>query len=276
MRRENGREVETYTRNDNGSYSPTEHTFRLWAARRSERDLTVDENLIAPENPAAGPGPAGVPAPVKRGRKPKAVTAAQTGTVLAAVTPELSGELEARRATYATLLKTVQDVPCETQEVVDWLTATAQRAKAVASDLTDRQKTITDPLKAAMEATKSLFAPALAFLGSVESAAKAKIEAKLQLDSARRDEALRQMAASAGPVDPSTLATATGSEMVSAGAGSYLVDHWTYEITDASQLPAGYWVPNEALLGRCAREQKETANIPGVRVFNKPTLAVRK
>jgi hypothetical protein len=51
-------------------------------------------------------------------------------------------------------------------------------------------------------------------------------------------------------------------------------DNWTYEIIDFARLPDEYKLPNAAALNAFARSTKGTRQVPGVRIFNKPIIAV--
>ena len=51
-------------------------------------------------------------------------------------------------------------------------------------------------------------------------------------------------------------------------------DNWTYEITDFALLPDDYKIPNTSALNAFARSTKGTRQIPGLRIFNKPIIAV--
>jgi len=57
--------------------------------------------------------------------------------------------------------------------------------------------------------------------------------------------------------------------------GTDLIDNWQYEIMDTKKIPERYWLPSEldtALIAKEIRLFKEKAAIPGLRIFNKPTL----
>ena len=66
------------------------------------------------------------------------------------------------------------------------------------------------------------------------------------------------------------VATKTQSELGSTGQR----DNWQFEITDFSLLPDEYKMPDAVKLGKVVRAGLHT--IPGVRVFNQPSLVVRR
>ena len=58
-------------------------------------------------------------------------------------------------------------------------------------------------------------------------------------------------------------------------ASSGVRANWTYEITDFAALPNEYKLPNGAALNATAKSVKDSRAIPGLRIYNDPTLAVR-
>lgn len=52
-------------------------------------------------------------------------------------------------------------------------------------------------------------------------------------------------------------------------------DNWTYEIIDFSKLPDEYKLVNTSALNAFTKSTKGTREIPGVRIYNDPTVVVR-
>jgi len=52
-------------------------------------------------------------------------------------------------------------------------------------------------------------------------------------------------------------------------------DNWTYEVVDFNLLPNEYKLPNNSLLNSLAKSVKNTRTIPGLRIYNDPTMVVR-
>lgn len=211
-------------------------------------------------------------APAKKTRAKRAP--ASSGST--AITPEKAEELEQRRAAYADMLRHVQQTACATPEEMAWHEHTLRTAKDHFEQLDGQRKEIEEPLKQAQAAVKRLFGPALDFLKSVQAASKLKIEARLAAQASQQAEALRQMQDHQGRVDASVLATATGAELLAVPEGMHTRETWSYEITDASQLPAEFWTPDVAKLEAVAKSQKASAAVPGVRFFATQSLVVRK
>ena len=58
-------------------------------------------------------------------------------------------------------------------------------------------------------------------------------------------------------------------------ASSGMRANWTYEVTDFAALPNEYKLPNTSMLNSLAKSIKDSRTIPGLRIYNDPTLAVR-
>lgn len=54
-----------------------------------------------------------------------------------------------------------------------------------------------------------------------------------------------------------------------------LTDHWKYEVIDFVLLPDEYKVADTAMLNTIAKRHHDTKQIPGVRFYNEPIIAVR-
>lgn len=54
-----------------------------------------------------------------------------------------------------------------------------------------------------------------------------------------------------------------------------MVDHWKYEVVDFSLLPDEYKVADSAMLNAAAKKHHDQKQIPGVRFYNEPIIAVR-
>ena len=54
-----------------------------------------------------------------------------------------------------------------------------------------------------------------------------------------------------------------------------MVDHWKYEVVDFALLPGEYKVVDSAMLNAVAKKHHDQKQIPGVRFYNEPIIAVR-
>jgi len=58
-------------------------------------------------------------------------------------------------------------------------------------------------------------------------------------------------------------------------ASSGMRDNWTYEIMSFKDLPDEYKMPNTSMLNATAKSVKDSRVIPGLRIYNEPTMVVR-
>ena len=58
-------------------------------------------------------------------------------------------------------------------------------------------------------------------------------------------------------------------------ASSGMRDNWTYEVMDFAALPNEYKMPNTSMLNATAKSVKDSRVIPGLRIYNEPTMVVR-
>ena len=58
-------------------------------------------------------------------------------------------------------------------------------------------------------------------------------------------------------------------------ASSGMRDNWTYEIMSFKDLPDEYKMPNTSMLNATAKSVKDSRAIPGLRIYNEPTMVVR-
>jgi len=58
-------------------------------------------------------------------------------------------------------------------------------------------------------------------------------------------------------------------------ASSGMRDNWTYEVMDFAALPNEYKMPNTSMLNATAKSVKDSRVIPGLRIYNDPTMVVR-
>lgn len=54
-----------------------------------------------------------------------------------------------------------------------------------------------------------------------------------------------------------------------------MVDHWKYEVIDFTLLPDEYKVADSSMLTAVARKHHDQKQVPGVRFYNEPFIAVR-
>ncbi len=56
---------------------------------------------------------------------------------------------------------------------------------------------------------------------------------------------------------------------------SGMVDHWKYEVVDLAIIPREYLLVDSAMLNAIAKKHHDQKQVPGVRFYNEPIIAVR-
>lgn len=102
----------------------------------------------------------------------------------------------------------------------------------------------------------------------VARAAAMEREARATDDPALEFEAIRMIEEPAPVVAAPTVAVETPKV-----AGITHRDNWKFRITNAALIPREYLVPDEKRIGGVVRSLKDATNIPGVVVYNEPTVA---
>jgi hypothetical protein len=118
----------------------------------------------------------------------------------------------------------------------------------------------------------------LAFQRAIEDA-RAVAEVKA-IEERRRLETAREKAMAKGDWDKAVEVSQKSAEVRIAGpppvtkiAGVSTRVVWRYRITDATKIPREYLIPDEAKLGRLARELKGEAKVEGCEFFSETVLA---
>lgn len=57
--------------------------------------------------------------------------------------------------------------------------------------------------------------------------------------------------------------------------GTHLRKHWTWEVEDLEKIPKEYFTLDRLKINSIVRTMKGKTNIPGIRVFQEPTIATR-
>lgn len=95
---------------------------------------------------------------------------------------------------------------------------------------------------------------------------------QLKMEAAQKEKALNGESEPVDLVEVSPEAPKTVStDMGSAG----MTDHWKYEVLNFSMLPDEYKLPDTAMLNSIAKRYHDQKQIPGVRFYNEPYIAVR-
>lgn len=107
-----------------------------------------------------------------------------------------------------------------------------------------------------------------------------ELKAQQEKANALREEAARVEAAANGgelsePLNLVVVAPGPPKRVITGMGMATEKANWTYEITDFSLMPDEYKLPNTAALNAFAKSTKGTREIPGVKILNKPIIAVR-
>jgi hypothetical protein len=70
-------------------------------------------------------------------------------------------------------------------------------------------------------------------------------------------------------------AVMVAAESVPQNQGTMYINHWVFEIEDESKIPREFMAPNLSMIGDAVRGSKGRISIPGVKVFNRPTVRGR-
>ena len=148
--------------------------------------------------------------------------------------------------------------------------------KGMYNSLEDRRKAATGPLNKALKEVRSWFKPATDYYKECERALKQKLADYHDEQEKLRRAALEHLQ---GAVDNGTredvqeavsdLTKAEEPEM----SGLTHRTLWTFEIVDESKLPRQFLKPDESAIGIYVRRYREEAEIPGVRITPKTSVA---
>ena len=208
-------------------------------------------------------------------------------------TPSRDSEQRARTA-----LADAEEISIVT--VADYEAAAAQ-LKAIKSkwnEIDDMRKALKRPIDEAAKRIQQFFAAPLQFLTDAESLIKRKmlaftdeLERIRRADQARADEAARRerarlarraaKAATSGKIEKAadleqraaTVVAPIVTRETPKIAGQSTREIWNFEVTDESQLPREYLVPDTARIRRVVTALRGDTRIPGVRVFAEKRLA---
>jgi len=185
-----------------------------------------------------------------------------------------------QRYAEARIIKTVEDIKVATDD----LSIISRLKKAIEEKRKEYVGPINDHLKAVNDAFKNFTEP----LNQADRTTRQKIlEYRREQDRIRavqeeinrkRVEAAQEEMELKGELTESVELVEVIPEApkrVSTDLGSAgMRDNWKYEVTDFSLLPDEYKVPDTAMLNSIAKKHHDTKQIPGVRFYNEPIIAV--
>ena len=160
--------------------------------------------------------------------------------------------------------------------VADMMDPAIKKGKAAVAENNSIKRRLQAPAKEAEGIVKPAITKYLADQDEIRRKAKEEadqaIEKKFEKardierlgDKEKADEIRETETAMAKPLPP-----------VVKAAGTYLTKYWTWEETDPDLIPRHLYVLDILEINRIVREQKDKTNIPGIRVFQKPSSRTR-
>jgi hypothetical protein len=145
-------------------------------------------------------------------------------------------------------------------------------AKASAKSLDKERTDVTHHLVEAKRKIDDLFRPPITALATIERELKAKMAAYDAAQRAAREAVMVQSAAehAAGLVPTAPIPEPA------AASGVSMRDVLDFEIVDPAAVPRRYCVPDPTLIREVIRAAGDIVDIPGVRVFRRTSVAVRR
>lgn len=141
-----------------------------------------------------------------------------------------------------------------------------------------RRKTITQPMQAALKNVQALFKEPLDYYASIESMLKNKILDAQQRARAAQDAALLAVQAAHAAGDRAQVAVAMHQVQQAEAVNPEGVGNrstWTYAVMDEQQIPREFWIVDHTALAAYVRQTKGTVKVPGIYIYEQPTVAVK-
>ncbi len=139
-----------------------------------------------------------------------------------------------------------------------------------------QKATFKEPLKKAKETVREEIKTYLVEQDEIrkEAEEKAREEAEKKFEEARELEKEGKKE-EAEQIREKETALATPLPPVVKTEGTSLRKHWTWKIEDLEKIPKEYFTLDELKINSIVRTMQDKTNIPGIRVFQEPTIATR-
>jgi hypothetical protein len=191
-----------------------------------------------------------------------------------AITLAVKQEAQSSRA----LFEQVKTFTIFDQQGLDIAGSLLKDVKARWKDIEGRRKSITQPMQAALKNVQALFKEPLDYYASIEAMLKEKILDAQQRARAAQDAALLAVQQAHAAGDRTQVAVALHQAQQAEAVNPEGLQNrstWTYSIIDAQQVPREFWVIDYQALAAYVRQTKGTVKIPGVHVYEQPSVAVK-
>lgn len=240
---------------------------KLWFCREHGHAGAVlagqDRIEIKIENLTMAPEPEQAPVPV--------VQNLGEGEVL---TPDLIAEIEKEKAQNEQDLAEVKDIVLEAPEEIAFAESELGRIRDSWKAWEEKRTSVTKPINKALRGINSWFKPVQEGLKALESAWDKSLK-----DARRRAQEQQQklLQAAQETQEPAEIRKAlVQASCVTEGSTATYIDRWDFEITDPTAIPREYLCPDLRKISATVAVQKEECAIPGVRVFNNPTIRPKR
>ncbi|MBK6920535.1 MAG: hypothetical protein IPH07_24255 [Deltaproteobacteria bacterium] len=148
-----------------------------------------------------------------------------------------------------------------TPDRVEWANATAKQVRAYRKALEDEEKSGTKPLLAVVDKIRGWFRDPKAVCDQVYTHLTKGVERCIE--EGRREQMRLAAAAAATGAGHAEIQRAVEAA-VQKPTGSKTVTYYSARVTDASKVPAQFWMINQQALDAHARAVKDAFNVPGV------------
>lgn len=176
-------------------------------------------------------------------------------------------------------LASVRDFHPDNQLGYDHAADFARRAKSECERLEAARVKITKPMREALQAVQDTFVPPIKNYAAMLALLKGRMMECQKVMLAKHDAAVldAQQAYRQGDMQQLAVATQaiTTSEVVAPQGVSTRVTWGDFEIVDSSQIPAQFWMINQAAIRLAIVQAKGQIVIPGVRVIKNEVVALR-
>lgn len=174
------------------------------------------------------------------------------------------------------LLAEILDLPCETQEDLEFAAGALAEVKGKYNHLKEMLDKVVNPIELGLREVRSWFKPGLDFYTKCEKLLKHKIEEGHDRAFEKQREALQLAAAASMAGDTEAAATAMEEAEqfeVRPIPGLSIRNTWDYEIVDFKKLPDEYKLADDKKIRAVIRAHKGVVNIPGIKPVRKGSVS---
>jgi len=202
---------------------------------------------------------------------PKPAQSLGTGEVLTQAQME---RLQSERARAEEEIAELKEFQIETAEEAQFGESELARVRDAWKAWETERTSVTQPMNKALKGINSWFKPTQSALKALEGSWTRSLN-DYRLRVAEEQKRLLEAAQEAEKPEEIREALIQASEIVPDTGAGY-IDNWQFEIVDPSVLPREYLCPDVGKIGSIVKTLGEGCQIPGVRVWNKPTIRPKR